>query len=170
MRYLLPCLFILAALSCKKNENIFEAQKRPADESTEAIIFYTLLADSLSAKAIDALRVGDVTGIKVKYLSGRECRYFEYDAEKSLVIRTISQLPFTPYSKYSDTLCRKINDEDLTRLRRTISSTEYENSSSFWNNDSETVDVYECIKSPFRHTLVIDRKSNHILHRIELLG
>ncbi len=167
--YLFPILLAISALSCNRIQPS-DPDKSIAYNEAEPVVFSTSLADTLSQKAFDELNVGEVSGIKVKYLSGHENRYFEYVAEKQLVLRVISHLPFTKYSVFSDTNCRRISFNDLNTVREKISETEYENSLSFWNADPGSIEVYECIKSPLRHTLLFDSKSNHVTHRIEVLG
>ena len=164
-------LLIVSAFCCNSpEEKEFKGDVSQKNWAPEPAIFYTSLADSLSQKAMITLQLGEVTGIKVKYLDGHENRYFKYIAEKQSVIRAISQLPFTKYSDLSDTHCRRIPYQELMRSRPTISATEYEHSTFFWDAAPETIEVYECIKSPFKHTLLIDPKSNHVMHRVELVG
>lgn len=169
--YLFPLVLIASAFSCSTPPPHAESTSNTLQSQfNEPAIFYTSLADSLSVKAMETLKLSDVTGIKVKYLNGTESRYFEYTAEKQSAIRAVSQLPFTKYCTVSDTHCRRISIDDIVSTRQTISATEYEHSAFFWNADPTRVEVYECIKSPFRHTLLIDSKSNHVIHRIEVLG
>lgn len=170
IKYIFPFLLGLAIVACKKPPDPVSAMDAPQKEKDGLIVFHTSLADSLSAKAMETLNIGKVTGIKLKYLSGLESQYFAYHADKRLVIRAISQLKFTPYGKYSDTICRKINPGELTTMKQSISKSEYESSSFFWDADAEKFDLYECIKSPYKHTLLIDPKSNRVLHRIELIA
>jgi hypothetical protein len=115
------------------------------------------------------MQISDVTGIKVKYLSGHESRYFAYRANPDLTLRAVSQIPFNPYSKYDDTLCRRVSGGEFEIIRQHISAMEFESSSFFWQAFSEQTEVYECIKIPYRHTLLIHRESNSIFHRMELV-
>lgn len=170
IKYVFPFLLGLAIVACKKPPDPVSITDIPQNEKDGFIVFRTSLADSLSAKAMETLNVGKVTGIKIKYLSGHERQYFVYDADERSVIRALSQLKFTPYGKYSDTICRKINPGELTTMKQSISTAEYENSSFFWDVDAEKFDLYECIKSPYKHTLLVDPKSNRVLHRIELIA
>lgn len=170
MKYIFPLLLGLAIASCKKPADSMSAMRPSQNVEDGMIVFRTSLADSLSAKAMETLNVGRVMGIKIKYLSGHERQYFVYEADERSVIRVISQLKFTPYGKYSDTICRKINPGELTTMKQSISKSEYESSSFFWDVDAEKFDLYECIKSPYKHTLLIDPKSNRVLHRIELIA
>jgi hypothetical protein len=160
----------MAIVSCKKPPEPLSQGYTTGMEHIGAVVFYTSLADSLSEKTLETMEIHDVMGVKVKYLSGHESRYFAYEADPDLVIRAISQIPFLPYTKYSDTHCRKISCEDLEVIRQNIPTMELSSSSFFWTALSKPPEAYECIKSPYRHTLLIERESNLIFHRMELIA
>ena len=172
--YLFPVLLLASILAC---ENHPEASSRPypvdstdyAFRTTTAAIFQAPITDTLPPKAVQALSLSHVNGIQVKYLSGKDVYYFAYPADKKTLLRTIANLPFSKYSIVADTLCRKSSHHALTFLQEEISPTEYKNSRSFWEADKEEFEVYECIKSPMRHTLLVSKKSGQVFHRIELV-
>jgi len=160
--FLLP-LFLLAAGACKK----------PILEVTEStvppLVLTTSIGDSLPAKAISSLDLDGLTGIKIQHYSGLYCSYFEYNADKKLLLETISTLPFPLHAKYSDIICHRISTADLDMIRRGLSKIELESVPAFWDADLSNAEIFECVKPPFRHTLQIAKASNRILHRIELL-
>jgi hypothetical protein len=160
----------MAIVSCKKPPEPLSEDYAAGMEHNGAVVFYTSLADSLSEKTLETMEIHDVMGVKVKYLSGHENRYFAYEADPDLAIRAISQIPFLPYAKYSDSHCRRISCKDLEVIRQNISTMELSSSSFFWAALSKLPEAYECIKSPYRHTLLIERESNLIFHRMELIS
>jgi hypothetical protein len=96
--------------------------------------------------------------------------YFEYEADKNLLVNTISNLPFSMDAAKADTRCHSISFQELDVIRQNLQPYEFENTTSFWNVDRSNLKVFECIKPPFRHTIQMTDGSNRILHRIELLG
>ena len=169
--YIFPCLLLLVSLSCRevsKPETVNKALQ--AFPPQGAALFYASLSDSLPQEALDEMKLGEVTGIKIKYLDGHDNRYFEYIADKQSVISAISKLPFSKFTSLSDSRCRSITYEQLLSIRRRVASTEFESSAFFWNSTDDKTEIYECIKSPFRHTLLINPGSDVILHRIEVVG
>lgn len=165
-----PLLLVLSIVACRKPAP--SVHNNPEDfanslSNIEPVVFSTSLKDTLPASALESLGLSNINGIEVKYLDGHNARYFGYYADEKTLLKTISMLPFSKHAAIADTLCRRISYNDLNFLRQHISSTEYENTSFFWNADPKDVVVYECIKSPSMHTLLINRKTGLVLHRIE---
>lgn len=169
--YLFPSLLLLLSLSCRevtKPATINQTLK--AFPPQGAALFYASLSDSLPQEALDEMKLGDVTGIKIKYLDGHDNRYFEYIADRQSVISAVSKLPFSKFSYLSDSRCRRITREQLLSIRQRVPSTEFESAAFFWNSTHDKTEIYECIKSPYRHTLLINPDSDVIRHRIEVIG
>lgn len=164
LSFIFPCLLVLSALSCKKPG---QSNLATDPESIPPLVLSTSLNDTLSPKAMRALNLEKVTGLKVKYITGHYASYFEYEADRRQVLKTISQLPFSQYAAAADTVCSPLTRTDLALLRQHISSVELENASSFWTADLEEFEVYECLKSPLKHTILISKNSRRVLHRIE---
>jgi hypothetical protein len=166
--YPLPFLLIFAFCGCHEMK-----PKQLTHEQAEAappLLLYTSLDDSLSPKAIQSLNLKEkVTGLKVKYMTGRYTSYFEYEADGDQVLLAISRLPFSRYAERADTLCIRMDYRYLEVMKKNISDTEYENTSTFWTA-GDAFEVYECNKEPYLHTVLIDRRSNKILHRVEYRG
>lgn len=160
-----PCLLILSAMSCKKP---MQSNITPHPEDIPPLVLTTSLDDTLPAKSMKALKLEKVTGLKVKYITGHYASYFEYEADRQDVLRVISQAPFSRDAVVADTVCRKVSYVDLALLKENISEAEISNGSSFWNVDLEEFDVYECLKSPVRHLILISKHSRRVLHRIEV--
>jgi len=165
--FTLPLLILFALASCWKSEqfNASETSTMPPP-----LVVLISLADTLPEKSFHNLHVQDVHGFKVKYATGQSVSYFDYQADRTVVLDTISRLPFSKYSALADVQCRPIPYQAIEILRSAISGYEIETGRSFWEADRNEFDVYECIKAPFRHTLLLNKKSARVIHRIEYAG
>ena len=162
--FTIPLIFLLALGACKKP--VLEV---PLD-FIPPLVLSTSIQDSLPAEAVKVLKLEGVSGLKIKHHNGKYASYFEYDADKNLLLKTIAALPFSMDATMADTRCHFISQEELDMIRKNLQPNEFENTPFFWDADRATLDVFECIKPPFRHTIQVSKNSNHILHRIELLG
>ncbi|HYG20158.1 MAG TPA: hypothetical protein VD816_14570 [Ohtaekwangia sp.] len=161
---LFPCWLIFAAFSCQTAE-----RSRIDPALVPPLILTTAISDSLPPKAVSALGLHNVTGVKIKYITGQYAQYFEYEADRAAVLQMLALLPFSRYTEKADTVARRIGHAEFEKLRREIPSVELENSTSFWSAD-EAYDVYECLKFPLIHTVLISKDSNRIIHRIARMG
>jgi hypothetical protein len=156
-------LFLLALGACKKP--ILETGAR----EIPPLMLATAIDDSLPLNAIQKLQLSQVSGLKFKYHTGNHSSYFEYAIDKNLLLKTLSELPFSIGVLAADTTCREISARELDLLQRSISLFEFENSSLFWA-DNGNVEVFECLKPPFRHIVKFRKDSKTVLHRIEFMG
>ncbi|HEY3405798.1 MAG TPA: hypothetical protein VGK59_20580 [Ohtaekwangia sp.] len=159
-----PVLLIISAFACKK----------PVDSTYESafnepVIFSTSLDDTISSETLTMLKLNRVNGIKVKYRSGQYASYFEYEADHHFLIRTIGSLPFPMSAVQSDTTCHPLPIRYLETVRNTLSETEI-SGSAFWSVNPEEYTAYECLKAPFKHTILLSRSTKKVLHRIEFVG
>ena len=162
--FTIPLLVVLALGSCKK-----PVLEIPLD-FIPPLVLSTSIQDSLPPAAIKVLKLDGVSGLKIKHHNGMYASYFEYEADKNLLLNTISTLPFSMDANKADTRCHLISLEQIDALRQNLLPGEFENTTFFWNVDRTHLKVYECIKPPYRHTIQVSENSNRILHRIELLG
>jgi hypothetical protein len=155
-------IFLLGLGACKK----------PVTEITDnyipPLVLSTSIHDTLPSKAVKTLKLENLTGVKFQYYTGLYSSYFEYYADKNLVLGTLSELPFSMHADAADTRCREISFQELREIRERISPTELEN--SFWNLDETNVETYECVKPPFRHILHIPKNTSQVFHLIEFFG
>lgn len=162
--FVLPGLLILSVTACRKsNSNL------SIDRPASSIIYSTSLADTLPKKTYEALHLGKVIGTRVIDLQGHDTRYFVYEADSAIVLQAISNTAFSIESPLADTLCQKTSKGILGQIYKTCSQEELEAGKSFWNSDFDQYDFYECIKSPMKHHILINKKTNKILHRIEYI-
>jgi hypothetical protein len=166
MRILLtiPLVLFLALGACKKPVLEIPLNFIPP------LVLSTSIQDSLPSAAIKVLKLDGVSGLKIKHHNGMYASYFEYEADKDLLLNTISSLPFSIDVTKADTRCHLISLHQIDILRQNLLPGEFENTTFFWNVDRSHMKVFECIKPPYRHTIQMSEGSNRILHRIELLG
>lgn len=161
----LPIVAIMALGACKKPRLESELDYIPP------LVLATSLEDSLPLRAIDTLDLPKIYGTKILYHNGLHASYFEYEADPDAVMQTVSQLPFPIHLNIpADTLCRPISPYDIETMMKLISVEEKESTSNFWASYKKNSHAFECIKGQFKHTLLLSRNSNRILHRIEFLG
>ena len=162
-----PFLILFSLAFCKKSDQYGALSTH---DFMPPLIVRTALADSLPPQAIKKLQLENIQGIKVKYATGRYVCYFDYDADRSSLLDTIARLPFSKFTPLADTTCRRIPIESIELMRAMVSPEERETGNSFWHADIDEFEVYECIKAPFRHTLLIGKKTTRVIHRIEFRG
>jgi hypothetical protein len=162
--FTIPLLILLALGACKK-----PVLEIPLDY-IPPLVLSTSIQDSLPAAAIKVLKLDGVSGLKIKHHNGMYASYFEYEADKNLLVNTISNLPFSMDAAKADTRCHPISLQQIDVIRQNLLPGELENTTFFWNVDRSHLKVFECIKPPYRHTIQMSENSNRILHRIELLG
>ncbi len=163
--FILPTLLILSIFACKKPS---ESSSYLPNEYESPEIKLVSLLDTLPSNSLSNLSIQELKGVKATYVTGRYTCYFEYSANQQELLRAINILPFNMNTRLSDTQCRKIDRDFSLNGKRTRSDQEVESSSFFWNINPEDFTYYECIKSPMRHTILLDKHSNRILHRIEI--
>jgi hypothetical protein len=161
---ILPSLLILSIFACTKPND----KSYLPDEYANPKLTSVTLRDTLPASSLANLFIQESKGVKATYVTGRFTTYFEYNANQQDLLKTINTLPFDINTRLSDTLCRKIDGQFSLSGKQFLSNEEIESSSFFWNINPEDFTYYECIKSPMRHTILLDKHSNRILHRIEI--
>ena len=162
--FTIPLLVLLALGACKK-----PVLEIPLD-FIPPLVLSTSIQDSLPSAAIKILKLDGVSGLKIKHHNGMYASYFEYEADKNLLLNTISTLPFSMDANKADTRCHLITHEQIDVIRQSLLPGEFENTTFFWNVDLSHMKVFECIKPPYRHIIQMSESSNRILHRIESLG
>lgn len=162
--FILPALLILSIFACEKPK---DTSYLP-DEYANPQIAQITLHDTLSTPSLSHLSIQELKGVKASYISGRYTCYFEYNANQQDLLKVINTLPFDINTRLSDTVCRKMDGEFSLSGQRILSNQEIASSAFFWNINPEDFTYYECIKSPMRHTILLDKHSNRILHRIEI--
>lgn len=158
-------LLILSIVSCKKPS--YSTDGFTFDHSVP-VLFYTSLADTLPKKTFEELKLHDrVVGIKINNLNGLDVRYFEYQIDADVLISALSKMSFDKREIVADTICRKITSQEMELALMQVSAAELACANSFFNSTLAGFDMYECLKSPYRHHVIVDRLTNMVKHRIE---
>lgn len=101
--------------------------------------------------------------------TGNYTYYFEYIANKQDTLRRISALPFLKDNRPSSLACELMNSS-LNPLDNTaLTQEERDATSFFWNAHADEFIFYECYKSPVKHTLLLSKTSDRILHKVEFI-
>jgi hypothetical protein len=147
----------------------------PTNRKTESQpwIYESNIADASVKNEIfqdPSAQIDQLHGVKVvDRTTGKFTYYFEYIANKQDTLRRIAALPFLKDNRPSS-LSVELMESALNPLDGSIlSQEEREATSFFWEAQAEEFIFYECYKSPVKHTLLISKTSNHILHKVELV-
>jgi hypothetical protein len=160
-------LLLLFSFACKKPNASLQAD---AFADIPPLILRTSLKDTLTKKVLTTLQLNDTEGVKIKYQNGNYASYFTYEADGDALLRAIGSLPFPRYVIKADTVCHAISFRDIALLKKNVTNAEYEASAFFWDIDATNYDVYECLKPPLRHTLLISKTTRQVLHRAEYIA
>jgi hypothetical protein len=162
--FIFPLLLIASAFACSKHKSKISTEW---NEYASPRIENVRLYDSIPALAKHHLAIKELHGIKVNYISGRSASYFEYEADAEKLIKTLGALPFLKSNEVSDTLCREMQHSFSLSGNKVLSAQEIKAASFFWKINTDEYQYYECIKWPSRHTLLINKTTGRILHRVE---
>lgn len=99
--------------------------------------------------------------------TGRFTYYFEYIANKQDTLRRISAMPFIKDNRVSSLGCELMNAESNPLDHAQLTQEEQEATAFFWEANAEEFTFYECFKSPMKHTVLISKTSDRILHKVE---
>lgn len=119
----------------------------------------------------DTFHVQQLNGVRVvNRETGKFTYYFQYIANKQDTLRTIASLPFLlkdnrPSSLACELMTISGNPLDNSKLAQA----EKNASAFFWTANAEEFTFYECYKSPVKHTLLLSKTSDRILHKVELI-
>lgn len=162
------CCFFLCALSCKKPVYLNHAEG--SDGGIPPLATAVSLRDTLPSTMVQALHLEHVSGIKVQYADGHAAYYFEYEAEHELLLTLLAQMPFAKDATVADTYCRELSPMAMRATHDALSPEELHHGTSFWEALSPDIDVYECLKAPRKHIVLLSKTSNRVFHRVELTG
>ena len=114
--------------------------------------------------------IQQLNGVKVRdSRTGKFVYYFEYIANKQDTLRRISAMPFLKDNRTSSLSVELMESSSNPLDGSTLSQEERDATSFFWNAKGEEFTFYECYKSPVKHTLLLSKTSDKILHKVELI-
>jgi hypothetical protein len=132
----------------------------------------TYVSDSSVRESILGFSIEDLHEIQGVQISKADkiSYYFEYEADHTQVLNVIASMPFRMDNNRSSTQCGLMSSESNPLLAyKEVSQTEFEASTFFWKAKPEEYIFYECVRSPMKHTMLVSKNSNRILHRVELI-
>ena len=101
--------------------------------------------------------------------TGKYTYYFEYIANKQDTLRRISALPFLKDNRPSSLMCELMNTPLNPLDHSALTQEERDAASFFWDARADEFIFYECYKSPVKHTLLLSKTSDQILHKVEFI-
>lgn len=115
-------------------------------------------------------RLQQLNGVKIfNPDTGTYTYYFEYIANKQDTVRRISALPFLKDNRPSSLACELMNAQLSPLDNAALTQEERDATSFFWNVRADEFIFYECYKSPVKHTLLLSKTSDRILHKVEFI-
>jgi hypothetical protein len=154
-------LFFLPLFLPKKKADI------PSTSTPPALVTTASLADSMPLDLIRPFGLDKVLGKKINHPNGLFSNYFVYTCDKKELLRILSLLPVPISRGIADTTYRRMDIRELEILRQKVPPAEIENANEFWAFSPDDIEAYECIKAPYRHTVLISKATNQVFHRIE---
>lgn len=167
-RYLLAgvCMAVFATLAIYlPNEKVNEDQRDMyfGMPVSEASVAHDLFNDSgFNVKQLNGVKIVNPDTGKVTY-------YFEYIANKQDTLRRISVMPFLKDNRQSSLSCELMTSSLNPLDNSALTQEERDATSFFWNARAEDFIFYECYKSPVKHTLLLSKTSDLILHKVEFI-
>jgi hypothetical protein len=142
-------------------------EELPVWEDTSMISSASVLHDVYQDMSAD---IQQLNGVRLRdSRTGKFVYYFEYIANKQDTLRRISAMPFLKDNNPSS-LSVELMESSLSPLDNSaLSPEEREATSFFWNKKGEEYTFYECSKSPMKHTLLLSKTSDRILHKVEFI-
>lgn len=101
--------------------------------------------------------------------TGKFTYYFEYIADRQDTLRRIAEMPFLKDNGVSSIACELLNTDSNPLDPGSLTEEEQEATSFFWSARAEDFIFYECYKSPVKHTLLLSKTSDRILHKVEFI-
>ena len=145
------------------------ACKKPKGDSIVAVAkpdymtFSTSLRDTLDSKTIKTLAVLEsTTGVKVKYQSGEERRYFRYRADWKQLAKAFREMSFGIENYRTDVDLRSVSIEQIT----TASDYSPDEAPDFWSEFTADYKSFECVKNGIKHQILFNSTTRQVLHRV----
>lgn len=163
-----PSLLVMAVLMSehrKYDSHTGLMQSKTEGRAIPSVVFATSLRDTLPVEMVERFGLSKVSGVKLKSGPRNDVSYFEYSAEVPAFLRALGNCPFHRSEILADTTARRIDRREIEMLAATVNETEKQAAPLFWNS-GKSFDAYECIKPPFRHTLLVNTSTGKILHRV----
>ena len=124
------------------------------------------LADSIPVEYYRQLTVVEKQGNRIVE-NGKVVTYLEYETDPDQLLKTIARLPFSMHAVRADTTCLEIGFYGFEAVRNSLSESELQAGAYYWSVKPEDYQRFECVKGNEKHTLLIRKDSDQVMHRIE---
>ncbi len=167
-RYLIAgvCMAIFATLA------VYLPNEK-ASEGKYEIYFGIPISEASVAQEIFGnadFKLQQLNGVKILNLdTGKYTYYFEYIANKQDTLRNINALPFLKDNRPSSLVCELMNSLVNPLDNSSLTQEQRDATSFFWDARVDEFVFYECYKSPVKHTVLLSKTSERILHKVEYL-
>lgn len=157
--FVLPAILVALTLACEKPKPLAVID----EVDVHRMSFVTSLNDTLPAKTITAMEIDRIVeGVKIKYHSGDERRYFKYEADPEKLLAAFREMPFELGNARTDIQLIPTRFEDMVKESDYTAG----ESEEFWNDDNKNLEAYQCFKGGVKHQLLLNRKTSTIYHRV----
>ncbi len=138
--------------------------------SSDASVEQEIFGDANLPAGRQGFELNQLNGVKIlNPATGKYTYYFEYIANKQDTLRRIEALPFLKDNRPSSLSCELMNAPLNPLDGSTLTQEERDATSFFWDAQTDEFTFYECYKSPMKHTLLLSKTSDRILHRVEYI-
>lgn len=131
----------------------------------QSSITHASLHDSLPDSYLLQVKPKEIQGYQVSKSIHENIYYFEYTARHEDVLKGLSMLPFHADSLRADVQSRIIAGTELTRIRNLLRDSDIIRSVDQPNLDEYA--VFECLKTPQHHFVLLHRTSDRVIHIIQ---
>lgn len=156
-------MMLLAYTGCQKPKHI---DAEILTDDLTASVTEVSMNDTMPAKYIQLLNLGKTSGLQFNYGDRHLRTYFEYHGDKRNVLDALAQLGFSKNSALADTKCRPLDPSQFLDMRAVTRDEERNQADFFWGIEPDAYEIYECLKTPSRHLVLIDKNSDRILHLV----
>lgn len=163
IRSLILPLILAAFCGCHKPKHINGEILR--NELT-ATVNEVSITDTMPSKYVELLNLGRTSGLQFNYGDRHPKTYFEYRGDKHEVLDALAQLGFSKNSARADTRCRTLESSRFIEMRGVIREEERNQADFFWGIEPDEYNIYECLKTPLRHLVLIEKNSDKVLHLV----
>lgn len=156
-------LFASAFIACGSDTTSYRVIRSNVEHGS--IISQSLLSDTFPCPKSFYELVGNPSGVSLTFPDGRQVYFFDYAVDSSQILQQFNSLPFKMGNGKSDVTCRQTKLDLPTDDENLLSWIDQD---AWIGNDAGYI-AYECIKPPFKHTLLVHHDNHKIHHRVERL-
>jgi hypothetical protein len=157
---LFPLAFLLMIFGCDSTQH--KAKWEPS-------VTPAYLNDSLPPSLLKETGARQLQGYRLMKTPDSYTYFFEYEANQKELLRQMARVPFAADSLRADVQCRIITDiEKLESLKRNFKEGLIARN-FFLKNNLNDYTVYECVKSPQHHIIMLNKHSDNVIHVIQTM-